>query len=64
MCWIYGEKDTKVLWASWVPLLFQVISKGTVFNWVSILSKNINQAILALVGGEGDLELDFYYFHT
>ena len=45
---------------SWVLLLFQVISKGTVFNWAKILSTNISQGIIASIGGEGRLERDFF----
>lgn len=60
MCQIFSEKDEKVLRASWVPLIFQVILKGTVFNWANILSSNITQGILDLVGEEGISKMDFY----
>lgn len=32
MCWLYREKDAKLLRSSWVPLFFQEITKGIIFN--------------------------------
>ena len=57
---LYGEKDVRVLWASWVPLLLEIVSKGKIFNWASIWLANINQAIKMSIGWEDKLKSNFF----
>jgi len=45
ICRLYGKKDARALKDSWVPIMFGIAYHGTIFNWCSILSHNLNQAI-------------------
>lgn len=42
---LYGEKDATHLKEAWVPLLYTIVKEGSVFNWSSILSLTIMDAI-------------------
>jgi hypothetical protein len=43
---IYGDIDAHKFKVSWVPLIYSIPTIGFVFNWESILSSTLEEAIL------------------
>jgi hypothetical protein len=45
ICKIYGEKHYVHFKDDWVPLVYIIITIGSVFNWSAILSHSLNREI-------------------
>ena len=45
LCRLYGEKDATILRPSWVPIIAEIVAKGLVFKWGTILSSVFNQVV-------------------
>ena len=41
ICKLDGEEDAKHFKEQWVPLMYEVVNNGMIFNWGSILSINV-----------------------
>jgi hypothetical protein len=39
---LYGEKDCSKFFEAWMPLAYTVVISGSVFNWGSIISKQLS----------------------
>lgn len=46
MLWrLYGERGSSLLKMEWVPLGYQIVKVGSIFNWAHIPSTNIMLAV-------------------
>jgi hypothetical protein len=45
ICRLYGDLDSQKFKVSWVPLIHYIITFGSSFNWVDILSSTLAQKI-------------------
>ena len=44
---IYGRADGRFYKFGWIALIYHIAMKGTVFNWVDIIAKNLSTTIKA-----------------
>ena len=56
----FGKVDGKTYRFGWIPLIYHVAMKGTVFNWDDIVAKNLSTSIAAAQEGLLRGKIDFY----
>ena len=57
---IYGRADGRFYNFGWIPLLYCVAMKGSIFNWVDIVSMNLAKCIKATQEGLQQRKSEFY----
>lgn len=45
MCQLYGERYTTILQLEWVPIMDEMVSQRSIYNWSAIISSSLNQVI-------------------
>ena len=56
---IFGKDDGKTYRFGWIPLIYHVAMKGTIFNWADIVAKNLSTSITATWEGLLRVKYDF-----
>ena len=57
---LYSRAYIDVFHGTWVPIMYAVATKGTVFNWASILASALRTNIATAKHPETDQPLEFY----
>ena len=56
----FGWANGKIYKISWVPLIYFVATKGTIFNWADIIENSLHSCISAALGGLTQRKSEFY----
>ena len=58
---IFGRASGRLFKFEWVPIMFHVVTQGTIFNWASLVSSSLSSCVAAaLGGGESRKKSEFY----
>ena len=57
---IFGRAHGKSFKLEWVPIIFYVATKGTIFNWANIVSNSLSACIALALGGVSQKRSEFY----
>ena len=57
---IFGKVGGKSYRFGWIPLIYHVAMKGTIFNWADIVAKNLSTSITTAQEGFLKGKSDFY----
>ena len=57
---IYGRANGRLYKFEWIALIYHIAMKGTVFNWVDIIAKNLSTTIKAAQEGMHLSKSEFY----
>ena len=57
---IFGRAHGRIFKLEWVPIIFQVATQGTIFNWASLVSNSLSACLDAALGGEAKKRSEFY----
>ena len=58
--WIFGRANGKIYKISWVPLIYFVATKGSIFNWADIIANSLSSCISATLEGLMQRKSKFY----
>ena len=60
LCILYGLKYATVFREEWVPLVSDIVYKGTIFNWGVILSANLKLALTVTKDEDPNVKANLY----
>ena len=56
----FGRSHGKSFKLGWIPIIFHVVTQGTIFNWANIVSNSLSACISSALGGVLQKKSEFY----